>query len=87
VQALLDIARHGTGENIYLIRFHYLRPGAWDVSPGDKAASKSRDEQAGSGSSASARSLLQRIRKSAAPAKSRKTATDRPGPRKGRGRE
>ena len=31
VQALLDIARHGTGENIYLIRFHYLRPGAWDV--------------------------------------------------------
>jgi hypothetical protein len=86
VQALLDIARHGTGENIYLIRFHYLRPGAWDVSPGDKAASKSRDE-VGSDSSASARSLLQRIRKSAAPAKSRKTATARPGSRKGGGRE
>ncbi len=33
VQALLDIARHGSGENIYLIRFHYLRPGAWDVGP------------------------------------------------------
>jgi hypothetical protein len=24
---LLKIAKHGNGENIYLIRFHYLRPG------------------------------------------------------------
>ena len=30
VDALLQIARHGRGENIYLIRFHYLPPGAWD---------------------------------------------------------
>ena len=31
VEALLEIARHGRGENAYLIRFHYLPPGAWDV--------------------------------------------------------
>jgi hypothetical protein len=30
VDALLHIARHGSGTNIYLIRFHYLPPGAWD---------------------------------------------------------
>jgi hypothetical protein len=28
---LLHIARHGSGNNVYLIRFHYLPPGAWDV--------------------------------------------------------
>ncbi len=49
VQALLDIARHGSGENIYLIRFHYLRPGAWDVGPGANAAGRTRDEQLGTG--------------------------------------
>ena len=31
VDDLLDIARHGSGENVYLIRFHYLPPGAWDT--------------------------------------------------------
>jgi len=30
VKDLLQIARHGRGENVYLIRFHYLPPGAWD---------------------------------------------------------
>ena len=25
---LLKVAKHGRGENIYLIRFHYVRPGA-----------------------------------------------------------
>ena len=29
VEALLEIAKHGRGENVYLIRFHYLPPGAW----------------------------------------------------------
>lgn len=28
VDDLLGIARHGTGENVYLIRFHYMPPGA-----------------------------------------------------------
>lgn len=30
VDDLLHIARHGRGENVYLVRFHYLPPGAWD---------------------------------------------------------
>jgi hypothetical protein len=31
VDELLGIARHGSGDNVYLIRFHYLPPGAWDT--------------------------------------------------------
>jgi hypothetical protein len=31
VEDLLGVAKHGAGENVYLIRFHYLPPGAWDV--------------------------------------------------------
>jgi hypothetical protein len=31
VKDLLGIAKHGSGDNIYLIRFHYLPPGAWDT--------------------------------------------------------
>lgn len=34
VAELLRIARHGKGRNVYLIRFHYLRPGAWDIPAG-----------------------------------------------------
>jgi hypothetical protein len=31
VEDLMEIARHGRGENIYLVRFHYLPPGGWDA--------------------------------------------------------
>jgi hypothetical protein len=31
VSALLQVAKHGSGDNVYLIRFHYLPPGAWDL--------------------------------------------------------
>jgi hypothetical protein len=31
VKDLLGIAKHGSGDKVYLIRFHYLRPGAWDT--------------------------------------------------------
>jgi hypothetical protein len=31
VEALLEMARHGSGRNVYLVRFHYLPAGAWDV--------------------------------------------------------
>ena len=31
VEDLLAIAKHGPGRNIYLVRFHYLPAGAWDV--------------------------------------------------------
>ena len=29
VEDLLAIAKHGKGQNVYLIRFHYLPPGSW----------------------------------------------------------
>jgi len=34
VKALLEIAQHGPGRNVYLIRFHYLPPGGWDQARG-----------------------------------------------------
>jgi hypothetical protein len=34
VQDLLRIARHGRGENVYLVRFHYLPPGGWETVKG-----------------------------------------------------
>jgi hypothetical protein len=33
VKDLLEMAKHGRGEHVYLIRFHYLPPGGWDRSP------------------------------------------------------
>lgn len=35
---LLKTAKHGSGDKVCLIRFHYLAPGAWDVRT--SAASK-----------------------------------------------
>lgn len=40
VKDLLETARHGPGDHVYLIRFHYLAPGAWDMPP-PKAQSSS----------------------------------------------
>ena len=34
VEDLLRIARHGKGDQVYLIRFHYLPPGGWDRKEG-----------------------------------------------------
>lgn len=31
VEDLLQVAKHGSGHNVYLIRFHYLPAGAWDT--------------------------------------------------------
>ena len=31
VDDLLRTAKHGSGNKVYLIRFHYLAPGAWDT--------------------------------------------------------
>ena len=31
VKDLMGMAKHGPGNKVYLIRFHYLRPGAWDT--------------------------------------------------------
>jgi hypothetical protein len=71
VKDLLQTAKHGPGENVYLIRFHYLPPGGWDVEP---AAREDRDAIPGSApSSTKNRSqLLRRIRQSAPPRRSAK---------------
>ena len=29
VEDLLKVAKHGSGDKVYLIRFHYLQPGSW----------------------------------------------------------
>src|SRR6185295_9698595 len=50
---LIETADHGGGDNVYLIRFHYLPPGARDVEPASSAAQEKRT------------TLLQRIRSSA----------------------
>lgn len=34
VKDLVHTARHGRGRHVYLIRFHYLPPGGWDVPRG-----------------------------------------------------
>ena len=31
VAALLDVARHGSGRLVFLVRFHYVPPGGWSV--------------------------------------------------------
>jgi len=36
VEDLLRIAKHGPGDNVYLIRFHYLPAGAWDTRGRDR---------------------------------------------------
>ena len=38
VEELLKIARHGSGRNVYLVRFHYLPPGAWDTPGPERRA-------------------------------------------------
>jgi len=35
---LLLTAKHGKGDNVYLIRFHYIVPGGWDVHARDRDA-------------------------------------------------
>jgi hypothetical protein len=52
---LLDTAKHGRGDNVYLIRFHYLPPGAWDVQRPEPDSPSSSDRRS---------QLLRRIRSS-----------------------
>jgi hypothetical protein len=65
---LLLTAKHGRGDNVYLIRFHYLRPGAWDV-PRDRSTLDGDRHDERTGSERQSRphrtsTLLQRIRRS-----------------------
>jgi hypothetical protein len=59
VRDLLETARHGRGKTVYLIRFHYLPPGAWEVT-----AASANDDPADSGRRSN---LLRRIRASRPP--------------------
>jgi hypothetical protein len=59
---LLETASHGPGHNVYLIRFHYLPPGAWETPAMEPAASTT---------------LLKRIRRSAPPVIGRSRVTKR----------
>ena len=34
---LLKVAKHGRGENIYLIHFHYVSPRTWKIAKGKRA--------------------------------------------------
>ena len=52
---LLETASHGGGNHVYLIRFHYLPPGAWDERPSGSTAPQEKT------------TLLQRIRRSGPP--------------------
>jgi hypothetical protein len=65
VKDLLQTAKHGRGDNVFLIGFRYLPPGAWDVQ---RTAGVDRDErriEAASQSSSDSRTeLLRRIRSS-----------------------
>jgi len=58
VKDLLETAKHGSGENVYLIRFRYLPPGAWDVPRTASDAPSPSDSRS---------QLLRRIRNSKRP--------------------
>jgi hypothetical protein len=58
VKDLLGTAKHGRGNKVYLIRFHYLPAGAWDVD---------RTELNTQPRSRTASPLLRRIRRVAPP--------------------
>ena len=41
VKDLLSVAKHGRGRRVFLVRFHYLRPGAWDTPRVDSGPRRS----------------------------------------------
>jgi hypothetical protein len=70
---LIQTASHGGGDSVYLIRFHYLAPGAWDVPAARRAAGEDR------------RTLLQRIRSTTSPASRRHSKDGQTARRKRKG--
>jgi hypothetical protein len=67
VKDLLQTAKHGAGDKVYLIRFHYLAPGAWDV-PRTAGAAGGKGAQPGARPSTRVRSdVVRRIRRSTPP--------------------
>lgn len=47
VDDLLATAKHGSGQNVYLIRFHYLPPGGWDTPRVRRAGAAPFDSRSG----------------------------------------
>ena len=76
---LIETASHGGGKNVYLIRFHYLAPGAWDAAPARRAAG---EESAAGGDRPT---LLRQIHSSTAPTARRRRKDAPTGHRKGKG--
>ena len=63
VADLLETAKHGPGNKVYLIRFRYLPPGAWDVQrTAGTDLNEGRTEPDSQSSSDSRTELLRRIR-------------------------
>ena len=58
VKDLLETAKHGRGKKVYLILFHYLPAGAWDVTPFESRTPSNAAKNT---------QLLGRIRRSASP--------------------
>src|SRR5579863_10031989 len=74
VKALLQTAKHGRGDNVFLIRFRYLPPGAWDPQRTAGEDRDARDTAADSQSSSDRRAeLLHRIRSSTPKRSAKKT--------------
>jgi hypothetical protein len=67
VRDLLETARHGRGRTVYLIRFHYLPPGAWDVTIAGDSDARGRHERGETPTSGQPTNLLRRIRTSKPP--------------------
>jgi len=64
VKDLLQTAKHGVGDKVYLIRFRYLPPGAWDVQHIPDENRRERTESGSPSSTQSRSQLLRRIRRS-----------------------
>ena len=65
VKELLQTAKHGRGNNVYLIRFRYLSLGAWDLQrTTDKDCTERRTESCSQSPSDNRSQLLRRIRNS-----------------------
>jgi hypothetical protein len=72
VKDLLAMAKHGAGNNVYLVRFHYLTPGGWAAPQsvnGEQA--RARTPSRAQSPVASRSELLRRIR-GATPVRSRR---------------
>ncbi|MFN7980906.1 MAG: hypothetical protein U0Q11_03535 [Vicinamibacterales bacterium] len=64
---LMGVAKHGAGTNVYLIRFHYLAPGAWDVQTANDPGAVSAKKTPRSGAAHDTADVLRRIRTATPP--------------------